>query len=427
MDMKELKEELNRHLTEDILPFWMGLTDVRNGGFYGEVSSEGVIDKNADKGCILNSRILWTFSQSYIRYGKKEYLETAAQAYRQLREVFFDKEFGGVYWSVRYDGTPADTVKHTYNQAFAIYGLCAYYEATKDEEALELALGLYELIEDKCRDEIGYLEGFDRQWKPAGNDKLSENGVEAYRTMNTLLHIFEAYTELYRVTGSKKAGKELLFMIRLITDKIYAPDRHRLDVFFDRDYNSIIDLQSYGHDIEAAWLIERGLNVLQYGRPYMTKGNVGTVAKDDRCFDISVMPVTDEDDVAAIMRLRSILDDLTTTVYERAYENGLLYNECENGIVDTGHIWWAQCEAMIGFMNGYEHEPDGLDYFEAVTAIWDTIKERYIVKAGVLQGKEWYWGIDKNGMTDTVNPIAGMWKCPYHNSRMCMELTDRLK
>ena len=396
MNIQILKDELNKHLTEDILPFWMELKDDEYGGFYGEVSADGSTDRHADKGCILNSRILWTFSNCFLRYGSKEYLKTADIAYRQLKDTFADTEFGGVYWSVTYDGKPLDTVKHTYNQAFAIYGLCAYYEATGDEKALDHALGLYKIIESRCRDDIGYLEAFDREWKPAGNDKLSENGVEAYRTMNTLLHIYEAYTELYRVTNGRYAKAELEFIVRLVTDSIYNEKEHRLDVFFDREYKSIIDLQSYGHDIEASWLMEKGLDVLA--------GSGGS-------------------DTDAVKKLRTILSDLTATVYDRAYKDGLLYNECENGVTDTGHIWWAQAESMIGFMNGYKHTAKQ-EYLDAVFSIWNSLKDRYIVHLNGHNGGEWYWGILKDGTIDTEDPVAGIWKCPYHNSRMCLELTS---
>ena len=179
-----------------------------------------------------------------------------------MKDYCFDKENGGIYWSITYDGKPEDTTKHTYNQAFCIYALSSYYEASKDEEALAMAKELFHIIEEKCTDEVGYLEAFDREFHLIENDKLSENGVIADKTMNTLLHVFEAYTELYRVSKDTEVKKRLEWILDTIADKIYNPKLHRQEVFFDKNYNSILDLHSYGHDIETAWLLNRGVDVL---------------------------------------------------------------------------------------------------------------------------------------------------------------------
>ena len=196
-----LKAEVKEHLKNDIIPFWQGMKDEVYGGFYGYLGFDLKLDKEAVKGCILNSRILWFFSNAYMILGEKSLLESARHAFLFLKEHCVDRQYGGVYWSLNYKGEPDDTTKHTYNQAFAIYALSSYYDASRDEEALEIAHSLYNLVETKCKDEYGYLEAFSRNFEPVDNDKLSENGVLAEKTMNTLLHVFEAYTELYRVAG----------------------------------------------------------------------------------------------------------------------------------------------------------------------------------------------------------------------------------
>ena len=194
-------EEIQSHLTQKIIPFWSGLKDEKYGGFYGYLGYDLTLNRQAVKGCILNSRILWFFSNACLLLGDDSLLADAKHAYEFLKEHCIDPENGGVYWSLTYDGRPEDTTKHTYNQAFAIYALSSYYDASKDAQALELALSLYQIVEQKCRDAYGYMEAFDIRFAPVENDKLSENGVMAEKTMNTLLHVFEAYTELYRAVS----------------------------------------------------------------------------------------------------------------------------------------------------------------------------------------------------------------------------------
>ena len=196
-----MRDEVKEELQKDIIPFWKNLRDDEKGGYYGWLSYDLALDKKSEKGCILNSRITWFFSNAYTLLKEESLLEEAKHGYEFLIKHCVDKEYGGIFWSLNYDGTPLDTTKHTYNQAFCIYALASYYEASKDREALELAFNLFRLIEEKCTDEVGYLEAFTRNFKPESNEKLSENGVLADKTMNTLLHVFEAYTELYRVTG----------------------------------------------------------------------------------------------------------------------------------------------------------------------------------------------------------------------------------
>ncbi|TAH74986.1 MAG: N-acylglucosamine 2-epimerase, partial [Anaerolineaceae bacterium] len=211
------------------------MKDGEYGGFYGKLSFDLRLNKKALKGGILNSRILWFFSNAYDVTSDEECLSYAEHAYRFLRDSLLDREYGGVYWSVDYDGKPLDDIKHTYNQAFAIYALASYYGVSKNKEALGIAYDIVELVEAKCKDDIGYLEAFDRCFRPISNDKLSENGVMATRTMNTLLHIFEAYTELYRVDHSKMIADRMKWILDLFETKVYNPKLRRLEVFFDYD------------------------------------------------------------------------------------------------------------------------------------------------------------------------------------------------
>ncbi len=381
---------VKKHLTEQILPFWKALKDEENGGFYGKVDYDLNVYKDAEKGGILNSRILWFFSNSYLTLRDSDDIEYARHAYNQLVDKFIDKEYGGVYWSVTYDGTPLDTTKHTYCQAFAIYALSSFYDASKDEEALKLAYELYELVEAKCRDELGYLEAFKRNFEPESNEKLSENGVEAARTMNTLLHMYEAYTELYRVDGNPQVKERLLEMLDIIENKLYNPEIPRQEVFFDKEWNSIIDLHSYGHDIEAAWLIDRGLDV-----------------------------IGDEELTA---RISVITKALTECIYKKAYTDKGVWNEEECGVIDKRKIWWVQNESVVGFINGFQRDHNKTEYLEAAHSIWEFCMNYQIDKRS---GSEWFGTLDVDNNPLVEEDMAGPWKCPYHNGRMCFEVIRR--
>ncbi len=386
--------EIETHLKEKLIPFWEGLKDKENGGYYGYMGYDLAIDTHYEKGCILNSRILWFFSNAYMLLGEDHLKDAAEHAYKFLKDCCIDKENGGVYWSVTYNGKISDDTKHTYNQAFAIYALSSYYDAVKDEEALKIAEELFNLIEEKCTDEYGYLEAFSRTFEPAGNDKLSENGVMADKTMNTLLHVFEAYTEYYRVSHNEKAAARLRFMLDIFKNNVYNEKLGRQEVFFDQKYTPLIDLYSYGHDIETAWLLDRGLEVL---------GDSGYIEM--------FAPVTHA---------------LAVNIYNHAFVNGSVLNEAENGVNDTTRIWWVQAESIVGFINEGMKIPgtdESSKYFKAAEALWEYIKEFIIDKR---EGSEWFWSVNADG-EPCQKPIVEPWKCPYHNGRMCIEIVRRMK
>lgn len=387
--MRTFVKEIAAHLREDLIPFWENLKDEEYGGYYGYLDYDLKLDKKSEKGCILNSRILWFFSNAYRLFKEEKLRADAEHAFRFLKEHCLDETYGGIYWSLEYDGRVKDDTKHTYNQAFAIYALSSYYDAVGDEEALSIACGLQRLIEEKCRDAYGYLEAFDRTFQPADNEKLSENGVMAEKTMNTLLHLLEGYTELYRVTEDGNVGQRIRYMLELFAKKVYNRELGRQEVFFDRTWNSLIDLYSYGHDIETTWLADRALEVLK--------------------------------DPAYTEMIRPITKVITRNIYERALEADSLPNEAENGVKDETRVWWVQAEAVVGFVNGYEKDQKE-EYLEAAERIWKYICDRVIDKRS---GSEWFWAVDREG-NPLKKPIVEPWKCPYHNGRMCMEVIRRL-
>lgn len=385
------KEQVESELKNHIIPFWKNLKDDEFGGFYGLLDYKLNLDKTADKGAILNSRILWFFSSSYMKYKDPELLKCAEHAYKFLNESMYDRTYGGIVWSAKYDGSIGDSTKYTYNMAFAIYGLSAYYRASNDKNALNLAYKIYNCIETKCKDEGGYLESFERDFKPIENEQLSENGVLAERTMNTLLHVFEGYSGLYETTHDAQIEAKLREIVNIFLYKVYNPKLHRQEVFFNLNYNSLIDLYSYGHDIETSWLLEWGVSLL--------------------------------DDKKLSAKVSAICEKMCLKVTEMAFHGGSIYCECVNGIDNKKRVWWEEAECVLGFINEYKKHPEDETYLKRAFEVWSFIRDHMVDKR---EGSEWL-----NELRDDLTPIVTKnivdeWKCPYHNSRMCLEILRRL-
>ena len=385
--MAKLTEQVRRELVDRIIPFWKGLRDDVNGGYIGQVDFDLTRRPEADRGCILNSRILWFFSEAFISLGDASLLDEARHAFEMLVRMT-DEANGGVYWALRPDGSVADGTKHTYNQAFAIYALSAYYRASGDSEALDRAMALFDLVETRCRDEGGYLEAFTADWRPAGNEKLSENGVMAGRTMNTLMHVMEGYTGLYEAGGDVRVREKLVQILDILERHIYNPEKRRQEVFFDMDYHTLIDLHSFGHDIETSWLADHTLDVLA--------------------------------DDALTARIRPLLLEMADHTHAAAFTDRGFANECERGVVDQKRVWWVQAEALLGFLNAWRHTGEAR-YRDAVASQWRFIRD---VLVDPRQGSEWYWYVMPDGTPGNL-PIVEPWKCPYHNGRMALEVLRR--
>ena len=382
-----LTTEIREHLETKILPFWEKLKDEEHGGFYGYMDNHLILNREADKGCILNSRILWTFSTAARLMNSAEYRGYADHAMAFFRR-FLDPDHGGVYWSVTYDGRPADTTKHTYCQAFAIYGLAAYYRLTGKQEALDEAVKLFRIVESRCKDEFGYLEALKADFSPESNEKLSENGIMASRTMNTLLHVVEAYTELYRVWPDSQVMVAAVEGLNQFLEKIYNPEKRRMEVFFDDSFRSILDMQSYGHDIEGSWLIWDAVEtfIRQDGRePW----------------------------------LRMCLD-LLESATERGFTDHGLHYEIVEGVVNTNRAWWPQAETMLGFEFGWRMTRDP-EWLRRLRTQWDYVRR---VTVDPREGSEWFNELREDGTLVEDKPMVEEWKCPYHNGRMCLRLMN---
>ena len=388
--MLDLSKEAQQELDQRIFPFWSRLADYENGGFYGYVGFDGEVDKKAEKGVILNSRILWFFSAVYCLEKKEEALKLASHAYEFMLDKLFDKEYEGLYWMVDYKGQPTDDRKHIYNQSFGIYALAQYYKATGKVEALENAKKLFDLIEKKCENSNGYLEEFDRYWDEKENEMLSENGIISERTMNTHLHVLEAYTLLYEVSKDDRVREKLYYLLDLIKNKIYSKEHHTLKVFFDENWKESIEIQSYGHDIEATWLIDRAAEIL---------GDKGLVKST-----------------------HAYTQKIAENIYKHAYSPFGVINETVNGVTDAGRIWWVQAESVVGFYNAYEKTGDD-KYLESVEKLFEFIENNLVDKK---KNSEWYGKLYEDNSPILDMPIVEPWKCPYHNGRMCIEIIERM-
>ena len=395
-----LRAEAQALLETNILRFWQErMVDYQQGGFYGRIDGYNVLHPDAEKGAVLNARILWTFSAAARVLHNTPYRIMAARAKDYFLSHFIDPQFGGVYWSLNADGTPLDTKKQTYAIAFAIYGLAEYYRATQDSGALNAAIRLFDDLEThayKCENEKmgkcenGYVEALTRDWKPIADMRLSEKDENGVFSMNTHLHVLEAYTNLYRVlknvqrddvqSTKAKVAKQLRTLIDIFTKQIFNPETEHLDLFFDTDWQSKRDKNSPGHDIEAAWLLHEALEVL--GDPILLQ---------------ETLPVCQQ--------------------LAQAAEDGIL-NESQ---------WWCYAEAVVGYVDQWKWNQKALPAEAAVNlemaeAAWEFIQSHLIDR----ENGEWFWSVLPDGTPDRTHDKAGFWKCPYHNSRMCIEIIERL-
>lgn len=394
MQKDEMKATALHLLEENILPYWMNrMHDHERGGFYGRRDGNNVLHADAERGAILNARILWAFSAAYRVLGKPEYLDTATRARDYFLRHFIDNEFGGVYWSVDADGNPIDTKKQSYAIGFAIYGFSEYARATGDKQSLEMAIRLFNDLERHCYDPAngGYHEALTCDWQPIADMRLSNKDENADKTMNTHLHILEPYTNLYRVWHDNKLRQRLVELLDIFTERLMNRRTHHFDLFFDGQWNGKRNIESYGHDIEASWLMTETLHVL-----------------DDRALIDKVMP-----SVIAIAKASE--DGLQA--------DGSMVNErhVDTGAVDSNRDWWVQCECVIGEINLAQLANDDDSMAKAGKCL------EYITRNLVdHEHGEWYWGVRPDGKPNLADDHAGFWKCPYHNTRMCLEVIERL-
>jgi mannobiose 2-epimerase len=392
--LKEFLGELDSELTSAILPYWMTrMIDHENGGFYGQIDGKGQLQPASPKGSVLNARILWTFSAAYNYYHKEEYLEVAQRAYNYCIDYFINKRNQGVFWSIDYKGNPLERKNQIYALSFMIYGLSEFYIATNNVQSLDYAKKLFESIERYSfdSDRNGYFEAFDENWIILEDLRLSEKDANEKKTMNTHLHILEAYTNLYRIWKNEKLKLQLKNLIEVFIDKIIDHDTMHFQLFFDSDWKPKDKEISFGHDIEGSWLLQEAAEVLE------------------------------EEDL--ITETRQIALKMVEAVCLQGFDQdgGLYYELLADGSLDTDKHWWPQAEAMVGLVNAYQVSNDP-KYLDQAILTWQFIKDKVIDE----KDGEWYFKVDKNGDPYMEEDKAGIWKCPYHNSRACLEILNQL-
>ncbi len=398
-----IRQDFVKRVTNDLmrstLPFWMQHSvDTRRGGFYGLVTNDRRVVRDAPRAVVITARILWTFSAVYRRFRQPEFSQMATHAYRYLTEHFRDPVNGGYFWMLSHDGRALNDRKQIYAQAFALYGLSEYHRALRFPEALEAAKAVYRLIEDKSRDAQhgGYFEAYAGDWSPLEDMRLSEKDRNSPKSMNTLLHLLEAYTNLLRAWPDAGLRGRVVELVEIFLQRIIDPQTRHFRLFFNADWQPVDDLISFGHDIEGSWLL---------------------VEAADASGDKSLQA-----------RTRQAALEMANAVYAEGREpdGSLLYEARPGGITDARKHWWAQAEAVVGFLNAYQISQERR-FFDAARDAWDYIEDKVVDR----QHGEWFAVLERDGtpVDETSHPEqvkVGPWKCPYHNARACLEVIQRL-
>jgi len=383
-----------RELTGNILPFWMThVVDEVNGGFYGAVTNDLQVHNEVPRSAILCARILWTYSAACRRFGAEKYLHLARWAYDYLTGVFWDSEYGGLYWQVDSSGTPVSDRKHHYAQAYGIYALTEYYSATREPQSLVFARELFHLLEEHAYEPAyrGYIEGSSRAWQTLGDMRLSDREPNCRKSMNTMLHMLEAYSNLLRVWDDGLLRQQHRGLLEAFLQHILDPQSGHFRLFFDDQWRSLSPNVSFGHDIEGSWLLSEAAGL--QGDP----------------------------ELSALVRRAAI--GLAEAVYREGLDrDGSLFTEAgPTGLVDASKSWWAQAEAVVGFYNAYQLA--GKQHFaDAAYRCWEFAQARLVDR----RHGDWFKRLNQDGTPDDAIYKAGPWECPYHHSRACFEMLSRL-
>jgi mannobiose 2-epimerase len=398
MDANELQDFSRRAENElfgNIMPFWCGpALDQKNGGWMAWLSNNLTPDRSQPKGLIVNARILWAFSAVHRVEPKPIFSQMAQRAFDFLGK-FWDKKNGGVFWRLDDLGNVIDDSKKIYGQAFCIYALTEFHRAFGNQKALERAKELFELVELHAHDAKfgGYIEVCNRDWSEAGaNARLSEKDLPEKKSMNNHLHVLEACTNLYHVWKNPRVAERLRELIGLFQARILDARTKHLHHFFDGQWNVRSDTYTFGHDIEASWLLCEAAEVLG--------------------------------DEALSKKIQSLALNMAEIVLNEgvAADGGLFYEGKDGKTIDGGKECWPQAEAVVGFLNAFQISDDE-KYFTAARRVWNFIEKNLVDR---VHG-EWFWRINSDGQPDKNLPKVSEWKGPYHASRACLETVRRLK
>jgi cellobiose epimerase len=378
------RQELHR-----IADWWLARSfDTDHGGFVGQADFYGNPVKTANKGIILNSRILWFFSELAAFHDDPRYRDAADRAFNYLVERFDDPAHGGAVWELRADGSLANGKKQVYAQCFCIYAFCAYHRLTSHPQALEQALKYFELVQLHAVDREfgGYFEAFSQDWRAIGDSRLGAADVNAAKSMNTHLHLLEAYTALHRTAPTVTTGDALRYAIDVFCERFADQGTGHLALFYDSSWHRVSATVSFGHDIEASWLLTEAADAL------------GDPALGERVQRLA-------------LRLAHSCHD------EGTGSDGQVCNAYDPAIDrrDEESVWWVQAEALLGFLNAYRLTRKR-KFRVAMDRVWRHIQQHHLDR----EAGEWHWLSSSQSQGEPRHYKAGFWKAPYHNGRAMM-------
>lgn len=385
----------------NILAYWIkNSVDLKNGGFYGTLDEFGKGRETA-KGAVATGRILWGFSTAIHFINSKPELASnktlipeleklCQRAYESLKNDFWDTKNGGTYWMVDAQGKKSEGKKLMYGHSFFVYGMSEYYRATGYKPALEMAQKCFNEIINHSYDgdKGGYIEAYEENWSET-DDYILAKGISR-KSMNTHLHLLECFANLYRVDKSEKVHFHLKHCLEVVMDHIIGENNTRMTLFFTEDWEPQTKAISYGHDIEASWLVLESAEIL--GDKHLLERCEKT------CFGMA----------------RDAAEGLQS-------DNGMIYEfDPENGHSNSSRDWWVMAEAMVGFYNAYQMSGKA-HFLEKSENSWEFIKE-FIIDH---ENGEWFGGVTPDHKV-TGRGKGSPWKAPYHNLRACMEIYKRI-
>ena len=398
-------KRLRNEIELNVLPWWQReMFAADDGRVLGGRSNDGTLLNELPRSAVLGTRLLWTFASAQVRLGPDAARAQAAQrAWDWLRGPLTDAEHGGVFWSVDAQGKPLADHKQTYAQAFAIYALtaCHAWQCTEKHgptptmtAPLQQAIELFKLLETHASDAVdgGFFEGCTRSWQLLPGAKLSAQEPPAPKSMNTMLHVLEAYTELLRVYPKVRVAARLRELVELFLTRLWLPQQRCFGLFFTSDWQNLTPQVSWGHDIEAAWLLTRACDVLN--------------------------------DLALSQRAKARAVEVADAVLARGMSaDGRIHGagRFDGTVTDTRSHWWCQAEAMVGFWDAYQLSGDAR-HADAAQRAWGHIERHHIDRVG----GDWFKVLDEQGAPLNDTPKAGPWECPYHHGRACLEMMERL-
>jgi mannobiose 2-epimerase len=396
MESDDFRDAIANELQENLLPFWRARCLDPAGGFIAEMASDGTVRADVPRGLILNSRLLWAFAALYRQFGEQRDLELARRAFDVLESSFRDRNHGGYFWRVDASGNPLDRTKKIYGQAFCIYALSEFHLATNDPAPLEAALELFELVERHAYDPEfgGYIEARAPDWSETHNLQLSDKDMVAAKSMNTHLHLLEAYTNLVFAIIDPRVVMRLSELIGIFGRHIIRRQTggFHLGHFFDEAWTCQSDTRTYGHDIESAWLLCEAASALG------------------------------GEELRETVKLWAIELARSTLAEGLDADGGLVFEGHDGEVINADRDWWCQAEAVVGFSHAHRLTGDPA-FAEAAAGVWQFIETHQVDR----DHGEWFWRVRADGMVDENEPKVSEWKGPYHTVRMCLEMMGRLE